>query len=94
MSNMSYCRWHNTSMDMADCVASTEELEEVGGDNSYETMSDYEKAGVRNAAKRAVEMLRHIPLHILKEAGVDLSDLPSQDDIDGAEAPAGLDMAA
>lgn len=93
MSNMSYCRWHNTSQDMADCVASTEELEQIG-DNSYDGMSDYEKAGVRNAAKRAVEMLRYIPLHILKEASIDLTDLPSQDDIDGAEAPLALDRAA
>lgn len=80
---------------MADCVSATEDLENFGGDGSYEQMSAHEKAGVRNCALRAVELLRYIPAYILKEAGVDLTDLPSQFDIDEAETPTNsLDMAA
>ena len=83
MSNMSYCRWHNTSRDMSDCVNSIEDMEY--GENTFEDMADYEQSGVLNAARIAVQMLEQLPLEILAAAGIDLSNLPSQSDIADAE---------
>lgn len=83
MANMSYCRWHNTAQDMSDCVNSIEEMEY--GDHTFEDMADYEQSGVLNCARIAVKMLEQLPLEILAAAGVDLSNLPSQEDIADAE---------
>lgn len=82
MSNMSYCRWANTSQDMRDCVDSIEDMEY--GENTFEDMADYEQSGVLSCARNAVKMLEQLPLEILSAAGIDLSNLPSQDDIAGA----------
>ena len=82
MSNMSYCRWSNTSKDMRDCVDSIEDMEY--GENTFEEMADYEQSGVLSCARIAVQMLEQLPLEILSAAGIDLSNLPSQDDIAGA----------
>tara|TARA_B100000378_G_scaffold35106_1_gene26483 strand:+ start:104 stop:379 length:276 start_codon:yes stop_codon:yes gene_type:complete len=82
MSNMSYCRWANTSQDMRDCVESIEEMEY--GAEGFADMADYEQSGVLSCARNAVKMLEQLPLEILAAAGVDLSGLPSQDDIAGA----------
>lgn len=83
MPSMLYCRWENTSRDMSDCVNSIEEME--CGENSFDDMSSHEQSGVLNCARSAVRMLEQLPLEILAAAGVDLSNLPSQDDIAGAE---------
>ena len=79
MSNMSYCRWHNTSRDMSDCVDSIEDMEY--GETTFEDMADYEQSGVLSCARNAVKMLEQLPLEILAAAGIDLSNLPSQSDI-------------
>lgn len=91
MSNMSYCRWHNTSRDMSDCVNSIEDMEY--GDHPFDEMADYEQSGVLNCARIAVKMLEQLPLEILAAAGVDLSNLPSQEDIADA-APIEMKRAA
>ena len=83
MSNMSYCRWSNTSKDMRDCVDSIEDMEY--GDHPFEDMADYEQSGVLSCARNAVKMLEQLPLEILAAAGIDLSNLPSQSDIADAE---------
>ena len=83
MSNMSYCRWHNTSRDMSDCVNSIEDMEY--GENTFDEMADYEQSGVLSCARVAVQMLEQLPLEILAAAGVDLTNLPSQSDIADAE---------
>ena len=83
MSNMSYCRWHNTSRDMSDCVNSIEDMEY--GEDGFDDMADYEQSGVLNCARSAVKMLEQLPLEILAAAGIDLSNLPSQNDIADAE---------
>ena len=82
MSNMSYCRWSNTSKDMRDCVDSIEDMEY--GETTFEDMADYEQSGVLSCARNAVKMLEQLPLEILSAAGIDLTNLPSQDDISGA----------
>lgn len=82
MSNMSYCRWHNTSRDMSDCVDSIEDMEY--GETTFEDMADYEQSGVLSCARNAVKMLEQLPLEILAAAGIDLSNLPGQDEIEGA----------
>ena len=79
---MSYCRWHNAALDMRDCVDSIEDMEY--GENTFEDMADYEQSGVLSCARNAVKMLEQLPLEILAAAGIDLSSLPSQNDIDGA----------
>lgn len=80
---MSYCRWHNAALDMRDCVDSIEDMEY--GENTFEDMADYEQAGVLSCARNAVKMLEQLPLEILAAAGVDLSGLPTQEDIADAE---------
>ena len=82
MPSMSYCRWHNAALDMRDCVDSIEDMEY--GENTFEDMADYEQSGVLSCARIAVQMLEQLPLEILAAAGIDLSNLPSQDDIAGA----------
>ena len=82
MPSMSYCRWHNAALDMRDCVDSIEDMEY--GDHPFEEMADYEQSGVLSCARNAVKMLEQLPLEILAAAGIDLTNLPSQDDIEGA----------
>lgn len=84
MGNMSYCRWENTSDDMADCVASMDGL-----DINIKTMSSHERSGVLRALRLAAEMLENAPLELLAEAGIDMERLPTQESIqDAAEAEA------
>ena len=85
--NMSYCRWQNTAQDMADCVESIEDLMEGDdSDNSFQSMSSHEQSGVLSCARQAVEMLANLPPEILAAAGVDLSILPTPDDIAGCNS--------
>ena len=83
MPSMSYCRWHNAALDMSDCVNSIEDMED--GENTFDEMADYEQSGVLSCARVAVQMLEQLPLEILAAAGVDLSGLPTQEDIADAE---------
>lgn len=83
MPSMSYCRWHNAALDMRDCVDSIEDMEY--GENTFEDMADYEQSGVLSCARNAVKMLEQLPLEILAAAGIDLSSLPSQNDINEAQ---------
>lgn len=55
MTNMSYCRWENTSRDLADCVGTFEEWETEG---KPETLSsEYEVAGFEACLRYARELI-------------------------------------
>lgn len=59
MSNMSYCRFHNTNQDFADCIHALEDMrenfideveddEEIEESNSYSNLSDMEKTALKS----------------------------------------------
>ena len=50
----------------------------------HDGVRDYEQPGVLSCARNAVKMLEQLPLEILAAAGIDLSNLPGQDEIEGA----------
>ncbi len=62
MSNMSYCRFENTSVDLDDCYNA---LEEMYGEEDFEKLSDYE----RFAAIRLINTCKDI-VRIGEEMGV------------------------
>ncbi|RKZ15601.1 hypothetical protein DRQ53_08610 [bacterium] len=67
MSNMSYCRFENTSGDLSDCLGAMRDMEKRNGvwgqvhydeDGSYfEAMNDYEAPSVDRMAKLCEEFL-------------------------------------
>lgn len=69
MSNMSYCRFQNTSGDFRDCDEALEEMIDGAGDS----LSEDELAAAKSLAKRACAMVERLA----DRAGldVDLSDL-------------------
>jgi hypothetical protein len=77
MANMSYCRWHNTSNDLQDCVNSIETIEEEG----FDSLSRDEQRGLLNVVRSAVKLLSQMPVEILAQADIDLNSLPTQEDI-------------
>lgn len=74
---MSYCRWHNTSNDLQDCVNSIETIEEEG----FDSLSRDEQRGLLNVVRSAVKLLSQMPVEILAQADIDLNSLPTQEDI-------------
>ena len=55
MSNMSYCRFENTSNDLQDCIDAIEEMNNNNGRNDYdEPLSDREQ----DAFRSMIEMCR------------------------------------
>ena len=58
MSNMSYCRFHNTSIDFAECMNVLEELFELDFDEeSDDKLSESEQVAAVNLLTRAQGML-------------------------------------
>lgn len=78
---MSYCRWHNTSLALQDCVNAIEEVEEEG----FDELSSMEQQGMMNLVNSAVELLHQLPIEVLARAGVDLRVLPTHEDVRMAE---------
>lgn len=72
MSNMSYCRFQNTSGDFRDCDEALEELI----DGASEPLSADELAAAKSLAKRAIKMLQR--LAEAADIDVDLDDLLKQ----------------
>lgn len=89
MPNMSYCRWENTSNDMQDCVNSIEDL--ANDPKRFNELSHSEQSGLMSCLTLAFEMLSQMPLHILREAEINLDNLPLQEDINSAENPLDYD---
>jgi hypothetical protein len=79
MSNMSYCRWENTSHDMQDCVNSMELFDEpIGAEldgTVFDAMSHHEKSGFYRALQLAAQMLEYATAEQLAEADVNLRRL-------------------
>lgn len=80
MPNMSYCRWHNTSLAMQECNNSIEDLDE----EAYRNMADFEQQGLLRAAREAAKMLAYLPLEVLKMAEVELGNIPLPEDVSEA----------
>lgn len=55
MSNMSYCRFENTSGDLQDCVNAMEEAETL----AEMDLSKYEQAAMKRMVETAQEFLEH-----------------------------------
>lgn len=56
MSNMSYCRFHNTYLDLQDCINSVEELIDNDGKNEYnEPLSKTERLAMHKMIDTAQE---------------------------------------
>ncbi len=55
MSNMSYCRWENTSRDLADCVGTFEEWTDEG--EPERLSSEFEIDGFKRCIKQARELI-------------------------------------
>jgi len=55
MSNMSYCRFENTSSDLQDCVSAMEEAETL----KEMDLSTYELSAMKRMAQTAQEFLEH-----------------------------------
>lgn len=53
MSNMSYCRFENTSIDLRDCVGAMEEVDKIGDLD----LSQYEMSACKRMAQLAQEFL-------------------------------------
>ena len=77
MSNMSYCRFHNTAIDLDACK---DALEELLGAEGAEPLSGEELMN----AKRLVATCLDIVLNVAEAAGMDANDL------DGYSAERGL----
>ena len=83
MANMSYCRWHNTSLALQDCVNSLEGIEE--SEEGFNGLSQMEQHGLLNIVRNSVELLSQLPHGVLANAGIDLRMLPTQEDIASAD---------
>ena len=79
MSNMSYCRFENTSNDLSDCKDALEALLdcEHGGPQDSGGLSDHELPAAKRLAATALEIV----LRLAEEAGID--DLNDLGDYDG-----------
>jgi hypothetical protein len=87
MSNMSYCRFQNTSDDFRDCDEALEELIDGSGD----ALSEAELNAAKSLAKRGCSMVERLA----EVAGidVDLSELVKNlpETLDGINGEAGTD---
>lgn len=70
MANMSYCKWENTSNDMAQCVASAEDDFEA-----FDELSEYEQRGLINCLRNAYSLLEGAPPELLQKADINLENL-------------------
>lgn len=56
MPNMSYCRFENTSADLADCITAMEEVESV----AEMDLSEYELDALKRMERQCQEFFEHI----------------------------------
>ena len=77
MSNMSYCRFENTSHDLSDCIAAIGRMM----DSQEEPLSDRELRAAKQLAGNALELVNMLA----DLAGLDMDDLHSSlDPLDDA----------
>jgi len=68
MSNMSYCRFHNTALDLSDCVDTVEEM--ANGDSTDPVSSEEERH-----AKRLIEYALNLVLMLAEEGDFPVDEL-------------------
>lgn len=68
MSNMSYCRWQNTSIDLRDCAEDLEERLHGGPDKGDEDGPEVLSAGEQQAMRRTFETM----INMFSAIGIDV----------------------
>jgi len=76
MSNMSYCRFRNTSLDLADCKDALEEI--LSGDAEPLSLEEL------RAAKRLARLAFDVVSLLADEAGIDFNELDDSDKLEAA----------
>lgn len=74
MSNMSYCRFQNTSSDLQDCINAVGEMIEGGYD-----LDDYEQQAFQRLVKQAAELLSLVG----DVVGMEVEELSRKIELDG-----------
>lgn len=86
MSNMSYCRFQNTSQDLADCIEAIRDFDEIDEDyrdeedgeqpkTRIEALSERERSALIEMIAQCAELLEAVGPDLISEAGVNLDRL-------------------
>lgn len=78
MSNMSYCRFHNTNIDLIDCENELSEMIEEPW--TGQQLSDDELRAARHLVGRCLNIVRMVATH----AGLSLTDELGEEDLEDA----------